>query len=406
VSKSADSTRYYIRTIQFDGIHRTREGVLIRELPFKIPGYVTQKDLDYYFQRLRNLNLFKKIDLQVNRDTLLVRVDESLSFYIVPSFHAIERDWDKIIYGLMYVDFNFAGDKIYLFTYGWLGYNQGVSLAILDDWFTSKKLILGMNLSSGKFTNNNTQFEELQQRAMIQFGKRFRKDFYLTFGLGIHQVKIPEEERSLLGFDDNFFRYKTYSVQFSIDKRNYFVFPTRGYLVKILETVESKGILSFDYKHLQIDLREYIPVWKKVSLGLRQYFHGTSKNLPFYDGVYFGYDERIRGHFDLVISTRSIAEILSEIRFPIIPSRYYTFPSPIKSLQSRFTNLEFGLSGGIFIDQGFYADYWEKLSLKSRFYGYGFSLYFHLPYNNIFRFDVAFDEKGNREFILENIVSF
>lgn len=406
IAGKTDSTNYYLSAIRFEGIHRTRDGVLLRELPFRIPGYATEKELEYYHQRLRNLNLFKRVDVFVRNDTLFVNADESLSFYIVPSFHVIERDWSKLIYGLMYVDFNFAGDKIYLFSYGWLGYNRGVSLSILDDWFTTKKLIVGLNLSSGKFTNNNTQFEELHQRFGLQFGKRFLKDIYLTFSGGVHRVKIPGEEQLFLGYTERDFLYRTWAIQFSIDKRNYIVYPTNGYLINIIQSYENKSLFSFDYKHLQIDLRQYIPVWEKITLGLRQYFHGTSKDLPFYDGVYFGYDERIRGHFNLVISTRSIAEVLSEIRFPIIPRKYYTFPAPIKMLQSWLTNMELGLSGGIFLDQGFYGDYWKKLSLRSRFYGYGASLYFHLPYNNIFRVDVAFDENGNRELIFENIVSF
>lgn len=397
---------YYIHTITIEGTRRTKDGVILRELPFKIPGKISQKELQYYHQRLMNLNLFKKVDFTLSGDTLKILVDEGLSFYVIPSFHVIERDWNKIIYGLMYVDFNFAGDKIYLYGYGWLGYNRGISFAFLDDWFTSKKLILGLNFNLGRFLNKNTDYNEIHKRYSIQFGKRFYKDYYLTFGFGGRFISIPEEERILLGLKKTTFYYNLFLLQFIADRRNYFVFPTSGYLFKLIYSSENKKFLSFDYKHLQIDIREYIPIFKNISLSFKQFFHGASHNLPFYDGVYFGYDERIRGHFNLVLSTRNIAEALAEIRFPIIKRKYYNLPSPMRSLQNWFKNLEFGISGGLFMDQGLYSDYWKSLSLQKRFYGYGASLYFHLPYNNIMRFDIAFNENGKYEFIIENMVSF
>ncbi|GAB4192168.1 MAG: hypothetical protein Kow00108_26760 [Calditrichia bacterium] len=403
-AENSSGNSYYIEYLEFEGLNRTREAVLKRELSFTIPGQIDEKQIREYKERIKNLNLFKRVEYAIKQDTLVIMVDEVLSYMIVPSFHVIERDWSRITYGLMYIDFNLGGDKIFFSSYGWLGYNKGFSLSFLDDWFTSKKFIIGANVSIAKYLNRNTEFDEIHQLFTVQLGKRFLKDIYFFVNVGKHMVIPPDEEKSLYNLPDKF-NYNVFNITLNIDKRNFMIFPSRGFYASVNYSTESKSLFSLDHKHVRLDFRQYLPV-KGTVLAFRQYFHAASQHLPLHDGVYFGYNERIRGHFDLIINSRAIVEYMAEFRFPVIKKRFYNIPYPFERFAHYFNNLEFGVSGGLFIDNGLYSDYWKNLSTKSRFYGYGASLYFHLPYNNIMRLDFAFDEKRNYEIILENVVSF
>ena len=86
-------------------------------------------------------------------------------------------------------------------------------------------------------------------------------------------------------------------------------------------------------------------------------------------------------------------------RMPLIPLRYYHLDD-VPQLQ----NLKFGMSMGIFADTGviwFQKDRIDRSMFQS---GFGFGLHFQLPYLQVLRLEMAFDEKWNRQFIVDIFV--
>lgn len=397
---------YFIREVKISGNRRTKESVILREIPFDLPGKVSQNSIQEFQDRLRNLNIFKRVNMAVKDDTLVVDVDETLTVMLLPSFHVIDRDWHKITYGLMLVDFNFQGDKIFLYTSGWLGYNRGFSISFLDDYFTSKRYMIGMNISVGKRENKNTLMDEDHHLFGVQIGKRPVLDLYLIASLGGRLVRIPDAEKVLLQLSRNSYYYHMASFQLAMDRRNYQVYPTRGYLFLAGIYTESRIPFRFRYRHYIVDMRKYLSLGEDVALSGRVYYHGATQKLPFYDGVYLGYDERIRGYFSYTLNSRHLMEFFGEFRFPLLKRRYTDLPAPTPSLERWLSNLEYGISAAIFVDRASYAGSIGKFTTTNSFWGYGGSLYVHLPYNNLLRIDVAINDQGVRELILENRVSF
>jgi outer membrane protein assembly factor BamA len=125
----------------------------------------------------------------------------------------------------------------------------------------------------------------------------------------------------------------------------------------------------------------------------------TNGEIPLYDRIYLGYSERIRGHFFDVIEgeNRTIGSLA--FRFPILPVRYFSI-----SEMPQLSNLQFGISGGLFIDTGSIWFQNENPLNKKWVSGYGLGLHFHVPYVNVLRFELAFDEKGHHQWILDLFV--
>jgi hypothetical protein len=120
---------------------------------------------------------------------------------------------------------------------------------------------------------------------------------------------------------------------------------------------------------------------------------------------YIGYEERIRGHFYTAIEGRNINLASVELRFPLIPVRFFSIRTPpIPELYTR--NLKIGLSAGLFADAGIIWTHPYEYAMKNVLSGFGAGLHIHLPYIEIFRIDYAFNLAWRGQFIVEVGVAF
>ena len=81
------------------------------------------------------------------------------------------------------------------------------------------------------------------------------------------------------------------------------------------------------------------------------------------------------------------------MNIPAIPAQY-------------LRNLPIGLSAGIFVDSGIIWNLAHEYALKNFYTGFGLGLHFHLPYVQVFRCDLAFNEDFRNQFIIEIGVAF
>ena len=89
--------------IRIDGVivagnEKTREEVILREIPFQFPDSLEMADLELIQNRITNLFLFHRVELAIlpdgARNFLLIQVTEMLYIYPVPLLFINERDWD------------------------------------------------------------------------------------------------------------------------------------------------------------------------------------------------------------------------------------------------------------------------------------------------------------------------
>ena len=188
------------------------------------------------------------------------------------------------------------------------------------------------------------------------------------------------------------------------DTRNLRYFPETGWLTSI--SFLKNGIFQEfnNYNRTIIDLRRYNRLGPFILAG-RFYQNYIFGQIPVYRENYIGFSERIRGHFYEVFEGRHIHIGSAEVRFPIIPVKYFTFDFPgVPDVYQ--SNLKIGLSGGVFIDSGIIWTEPEAYSIDNYITGFGCSLFIHLPYVEIFRVDYGFDFDYRGEWILEVGVNF
>jgi hypothetical protein len=165
---------------------------------------------------------------------------------------------------------------------------------------------------------------------------------------------------------------------------------------------------------MTIDGRYYRPVLGPVSLAVRQLFILNDGTMPVYARVFLGFNERIRGYYNLILPdparyadyrSYSISLTSLEIRFPILPIRYFSIENgPL--IPSLFRNLKFGLSAGFFVDSGIVWRNAGDVRLNDFYTGYGVGLHIHLPYINVLRLEYALNRTGRGEFIIDTGISF
>jgi hypothetical protein len=126
--------------------------------------------------------------------------------------------------------------------------------------------------------------------------------------------------------------------------------------------------------------------------------------VPTYARSYFGYGERIRGHFKTVFEGENIAGTALELRWPLLPPRVIHFSAI--PLPPEFAIWRFGISVAVFADAGLTWFRGQTLTLRDVASGYGGGIHFLLPYDWVVRTEYAWNQFGKGQFIVDFRTSF
>lgn len=401
------------------GNEQTKSYIILREIPYNFPDTLAQTDLLLIQNRIQNLYLFNRVELQISQqeemNALIVMVTESWYIFPAPLLFINEHDWNKISYGLQLTHYNFRGRNEKVSLGGWLGYNPSFYVSYFNPWIGNKlRLIFGMGVSKNKVANRIFDFDEDRFGFSFTIGRKLSLNFDTQISFGYQRIKLPDsyKQYSVSGNGTDF--VPRLSLQFKWDNRDLFEYPRKGY--HLTYNIRRTGFTSNQpqFWRFELDNRIYVPIYKKTSFALRQLFVFNKDKLPIYDRVFLGYSERIRGYFNDVFpkpetyethNSTNISLTSLEIRFPLFPIHYFSLENgPI--LARLYRNLKFGISGGFFMDSGIAWQYKRQFSLPNFYSGYGCGLHIHLPYVQVLRFDYAFNDKGRGELIIDVRVAF
>ncbi len=169
-----------------------------------------------------------------------------------------------------------------------------------------------------------------------------------------------------------------------------------------------------DFWRFEFDNRLYLPIYRGLSLGGRELLIINEGEMPVYQRVFLGFEERIRGYFyevfpDPALYQRYTSTSLSlsslELRFPIVPIRFFSFADgPV--MPTLYRDLKFGISAGIFMDSGIVWQNQNEFTLKNFYTGYGIGLHFHLPYIHLLRIELAINDHQRAQMIIDAATSF
>lgn len=399
-----------IETAIVVGNEKTREEVILREIPFRFPDTLDLEDLQYIQNRITNLMLFNQVELgllgEPGHTILVIQVTESWYIYPVPLLFINERSWSKISYGFQLTHRNFRGMNERLSLGGWLGYNPAFFLRYFNPWLgRNSKLILGFNFFGRKVGNKFFDFDEGHLGGSITLGKRLSLHNLLQANFELQRITIPAEYQEYSVSGSGMDIVPKLSLQYINDRRDLLEYPKSGYFINWQATRSGFNDKQPEFWRFSFDHRLYLKLNNRMSVGGRNFLLLNRGELPIYDKVFIGYGERIRGYFNTVLTDQNLMMQNYEMRINLLPIRYLSWKDA-PYMPVFFQGLKYGLSMGIFMDSGVVWDQPEQITLKKFYTGYGLGLHIHLPYISVLRIDHAWNDKGRGEWIIEIGVVF
>ena len=386
------------------GNKHTDEDVITRELLFKTGDLVSDSLLELSRKRILNLWLFNRVEFQKIPDhgktALLIIVTERWYLFPYPVFRIEDRDWDKISYGFGLAHNNFRGRNEKMYFSLIFGNRPGYYFNFIEPWM-GEELHLTMNYLLNKYSKENRfyEFDEKHFDNSLSIGKYWTKRFYSRIHFSRIDLTVPEEYKMLMPTRSA--HEVNYGIQLSTayDSRDIYAYPRNGWLTQFV--IGKYGLFEplIDYWKFAVDLRKYVS-WNAFTLAMRFYNIQSIGSLPVYDYNFIGYAQRIRGHFYTVFPGKHAAIGAAEFRYLLIPKRYFSIKNSL--LPDYLTrDLFFGMGLGIFADTGLAWDAKDQLDPDNFKSGFGFGIHFLIPYVELLRFDVAFNEDFKTQYIFE-----
>ena len=258
---------FTIRDIVINGNERTKNSIILRELPFGVDeahplDFITSKFYETQ-QRLMNTGLFRSVVVSLNSISgkdVLVRIDVEEKWYLypLPFVRVVEgkfgkwwnekgRDLNQLNYGIRFTQNNATGrnDRIQLHVMN--GYTKQLSLdysgLYLDKdlkWYTNLALAYGKNREINYVTQNNklvpfknpSGYIRTFSRATLDLAYRPAIKTRHTFSVGYFTDRIADTVYKL---NRNFSnaplqRFVTVGYNLSYTDLDFIPYPTKGVL--------------------------------------------------------------------------------------------------------------------------------------------------------------------------------
>ncbi len=325
-------THFTVREIVIEGNRKTKDAIILREIPFK-PGdeYLLQelvKKFETARERLMNTTLFHEAIVALksfdgyNID-ILVQVKERWYIFPVPYFKPVDRNlnqwlveqkgsFKRVNYGgkLIYNNVTGRNDKLKFWLIG--GYTKQIMFNY-DRLYIDRNMKWGMlvGLSAGKTRELNYKSDDDKQ-IFLNGDTYLRKFTHINteltyrrairtrhrFGIGYVKEKVAD---TILKLNPNYFNEERTSISFprfyytmTYYDLDYIPYPTRGYAAEV--NFQKEGInKSNNLWYLNVKGSAHWPTGKRSFFSLNSY---AAIKLPFKQPFY---NQRLLGYNDVFI---------------------------------------------------------------------------------------------------------
>jgi outer membrane protein assembly factor BamA len=216
--------------------------------------------------------------------------------------------------------------------------------------------------------------------------------------LGYELVDIPENHAGQAISPDGIDAFPVAGLGYMFDTRDLREYPSAGHFVRLSVTKIGWPSKRLDLIRYAADVRQFTPFPFGTTFVVRLFTDCVAgSRTPSYNRVFFGYGERIRGHFKEVMEGESQFGAVAELRCPLLSPRYFTAGFAPKE----FGLWRFGISAAVFADAGTVWFRGQPVALNAFAKGYGGGLHFLLPYSVVLRTEVAWNEARRSQFIID-----
>jgi outer membrane protein assembly factor BamA len=445
------SVMVFIKDVVVKGNKKTKEYLILREIPFKKGDSLTLTDLQAALlqgrQLVYNTTLFNEVNIQLamigsNAALVIVDVKERWYIYPVPQFKPIDRnlnEWlktykgslDRVNYGLKFVHYNLSGRRDQLRVFFLSGFSRDFSFSY-NAPYSNKKLTEGFIVNAGysqkkQIAYNSSYSGNLQFYSFDSLRTKFVGSTF-TIGAGYTSRK-------------GYYNRNTYNISFTrfvvsdsivLAKNNPNYLGNGNTAANVIE-------LLYTYQHVNVDnvlyalkgVTSFVSLSKRglgftgginaltvegginkfIPLGKNWYssFFGNTKirlpfNQPYINQRGLGYGESyLRGLEYLVVDGVATALLRSTLKKKILEVKI-PVPFKIKALPY----IPFTIFAKTYADVGFAYNkkqYLQNLNNRLLYTG-GFGLDILSVYDVNLRLEYSFNQLGQKGLFLHTQTGF
>lgn len=418
----ADST-YRVGQVIYIGNELTKYYIIEHEMSLQKDSLITHQAVQYDINRIYGLRLFNKVSMEVVPDsgtsaTVIVRVVERWYFYPFPVAGVKDRefskvlsgDFTKVFYGAGVAHNNVAGRNTQLFGSFAFGYDPFVSVTYVNPlvdienriFFTFKAYYTEQRNRSLVSLADAPNFDEIRSGGTIGIGKRYSLFTTISTSLEFLNLKVSDNRAGRTLSPSGRDEFYSLHAGYTFDTRDLREYPSDGSYIVL--GISKHGVFEkdVDYQRYNVDLRHYYPLTPSfILLGRAFTSLSSGGSVPNYGHVFFGYVERIRGHFRTILEGEQIAGATIETHYPLISPHYIRIDfMPIE----QFRDLRYAVYLAGFADAGSTWYRKDNLSINHFRSGYGLGIHFHFAYSAVARVEYGIphgDSFSKGEIILD-----
>ena len=241
-----EGSRYKVGRINVRGNTKTRQHVILRELPLKPGENLNSVDLETARKRLENLNYFDQVEVSQGLTTtsgyrdINVNVHEKMtgSLTLGVAFSTVENVYLYTTITQSNFDIRgfvnggtFVGGGQRLTLNGKLGTEySSASIYLLEPWFLDRKLALGQELYYSKSTYLSDYYQQNNYGYSVSLRKAISDLTSVKFEYKIEQYGIETEAYAPIFFEeqDGDYTRSHFRLSYEYDSRDAMVTPRKG----------------------------------------------------------------------------------------------------------------------------------------------------------------------------------
>jgi outer membrane protein assembly factor BamA len=425
-SNTADKKSYLIDKISIIGNKKTKDKIILREIPFRVGDTVNAGEFSVLVkksqQNIINTSLFNFATIDTtfiaeNVVQLEVNVKERWYLWPNPIFEIAERNFntwlenpnlDRVSYGAYVVKNNFRGRKENIQFRLRLGYAEQAGFAY-NIPYLNKKQNLGLGFSISYSRNHEIQYKSEKNKQQFykdpnkhvrrEIGARIRLGYRIGI-YGSHSLELRYNEASVADtiqyittnyFSKNKNKTQFFSLNFQLrqDERDNRPYPLQGFLAILDITKVGFGLLKDEDVNIfrtELIFNRYDKIYPRfyIAEGIKLKLVPTA-NQPYFVQRGLGFSDFVRGYEVYVIDGQNYGLLKSNIKYQLVKPHVQKL-SWVPS--EKFNTIPYAFYLNLFADGGYVVDreYTKDNFLANQFiYGTGIGIDFVTYYDLVFR---------------------
>ena len=260
-----------IKEIKFEGLKRTREYIVRRELLSRVGEPCVKENLDLEYQNLELLDIFSKIEIKplVEQDSVIVVYQFVETFPLLPSISIKISDENGISAGGGLKSSNLLGRDIFFSGRLVVGGELELEVLLENPWIIGNHLGYRLEYYHRERDNLIADFKETADEFYLRIGSYLGRNGRI--GGSLEFLNIRSDKDGVTLSPDNSDQVSRIGVYVGFDSRDSFSNTRRGWWNEIAYTREIRMLKnSSNFNQLDLDIRRFqpIPLWDRHTLAL------------------------------------------------------------------------------------------------------------------------------------------